>query len=106
MLDVQLYTYIIIQGYPAVCRGVNIGTTHQSAAIATMVVQRLAVYTDKFTQHSLSNILVSTICSLGRCSAVLHASCVPPPEVPQEQRTKVARLDLFSEEQKELAAGL
>ena len=50
--------------------------------------------------------LISTICSLGRCSAVLHTSCVPPPEVPKgcglkgrgqgwtgPKRTKVARVD-------------
>ena len=49
----------------------------------------------------------STICSLGRCSAVLHTSCVPPPEVPRgcglkgrgqgwtgPKRAKVAQVDL------------
>ena len=49
---------------------------------------------------------IHTICSLGRCSAVLHTSCVPPPEVLQgfglkergqgltgPERAKVARVD-------------
>ena len=49
---------------------------------------------------------IHTICSLGRRSAVLHTSCVPPPEVPRgcglkergqgwtgPKRTIVARVD-------------
>ena len=43
---------------------------------------KLFIHTNS-NQYSISSILVSTICSLGRCSAVLHTSCVPPPKVPQ-----------------------
>ena len=51
-------------------------------------------------------VLHCTICSLGGCSAVLHTSCVPPPEVHQgcglkgrgqgwtgPKRAKVAQVD-------------
>ena len=80
----------------------------QSTAIATGCA--MADYLHTFAH---------TICSLGRCSAVLHTTCVPPPEVPRgcgtkgrgqgwagPKRANVTQLGWFSEEYRELTAAL
>ena len=56
---------------------------HTRVQLQLLVVQRLTINTrTNSKQYSLS-ILVITIYNLGRYSAVLHTTCVPPPEVPQ-----------------------